>query len=141
MRKLIAHIKIFSIFIFLFITISSCKEKEEHGGAKGTIQVGEGSCAQPIDYSTRYYYNYNGYAYFIPAAYQDSLTSISIEELKHNSDSTSVANGEFTIALDPGTYMVYLQESKYSAVYDNKITIFFEKVTEQDFKFWHCTSY
>lgn len=108
------------LYFILILALFSCKEEDEqHAGAKGTIQIGEGGCAPPIDYSSRYYYNYNGYAYFIPSVYIDSLSSISLTQLKHSSDSTAVVNGSFTVALEPGTYMVRpLQEITLSKIHD-----------------------
>jgi len=133
--------------VFLFIIIGciflfSCKDDNINAGAKGTIEFGEGSCMPPIDFSSRIYLSYTGMAYFIETVYLDSLSSgISLDQLKASSDSAEVANGKFVLALEPGTYSIFLKEPHYSAVYDNNITVYLDKVTEQDYKFWHCTSY
>ena len=134
-------IKIISVLILITAILQSCKEDNISAGAKGMIEKGEGSCAPPIDFSSRYYSSYTGVAYFVETVYLDSLNTTSLEVLKHSSDSVEIKNGQYTLALEPGTYSVFLKEPEYSAVYNNKITVYYEKVTEQDFKFWHCTGY
>lgn len=111
------------------------------GGAKGLIECGEGSCASPVDYSSRYYTKYNGMAFFFSSSLMDSLSVMTFQEVKEMSDSTQVSNGKFSIGLDPGTYTIYLKEQYYTPVYDNTIIVYYEKVTEQEYKFWNCTSY
>lgn len=133
------------LLIFLSISIiliysSSCKSDNIKAGAKGNIQVGEGPCTQPIDYTSRYYYNYSGMVYFVEKASLDSIGGGSFNNLLKSSDSTEVENGSFTAALEPGTFYVLLKDRSYTGQ-NNVITIYYERITEQDFQYWKCTSY
>ncbi len=120
--------------------LSSCKDDNIDAGAKGRVEIGEGSCAQPVDYSSRYYYDYTGIIYFVDKTLLDSLGNGSYDDLLRNSDSTNVENGQFTASLQPGTFYVVMKDRYYTST-ENIIIIYFEQVTEQDFKFWKCTSY
>ena len=120
------------------LAVSSCKDDNIDAGASGNVEYGEGDCMPPIDYSSRVYYDYNGTIFFIEESYTDS--SLSYNYLKTISDSTIVENGEYVIDIQPGIYYVMPKEF-YSARPENKITVYLDKLTEQDFKFWHCTSY
>lgn len=123
--------------LFLF----SCRDDTVEAGAKGKIEIGDGSCAQPIDYSSRVYFAYTGKAYFVQKTALDSLGAGSLPALKHSSDSTDVSNGKYTVGISPGNYYLLLEDPGYGSVGENLITIYYERVTEQDFKFWKCTSY
>jgi len=132
---------IFFIIVMLFLL--GCKDDNIDAGAKGTIKIGEGSCAPPIDYSARYYFDYDGIAYFVDKTSLDSLGGSSYDQLLKNSDSTNVENGNYIASLSAGTFYVILKDRTYTNAdnYNRVINVYFEKVTEQDFEFWKCTSY
>ena len=131
---------IFLSFWMILMYSESCKSDNIKAGAKGNIQVGEGSCAPPIDYTSRYYYDFTGTIYFVEKASLDSIAGGSFSALLKSSDSTTVENGSFSAALEPGTFYVLLQDRSYTGS-NNVITIYYERVTEQDFQYWKCTSY
>ena len=67
----------------------------------------------------------------------------SYDQLLKNSDSTNVENGNYIASLTAGTFYVILKDRTYTNAdnYNRVINVYFEKVTEQDFEFWKCTSY
>lgn len=125
------------ILITLFI---SCSKDKYDTGIKGVVTYGQGDCMPIIDTTSRIYSNYSGTIYFIVKQDLDSLNNVDFDILKNSSVSSNSKNGEYSIELPTGTYVV-MPEDVYLYSSSNTITINSGEILIKDFKFWKCTSY
>lgn len=122
--------------LFLIINISlltfySCTSDNVISGLTGSIDYGLVNCS--LDQSFWEYTPYNGTLYLIN---KDSINTATYD-YKLLSDSTQVTDGNFTIALEPGHYYVFITE--YRAFnYNTEVTIYLNQLTEKHFTFHSC---
>lgn len=127
------------ILLLAFILISnlytlSCSPDLSKGGIKGVLKYGEGSCL--FDPNTRYYYNYNGMVYFVAQHTRDTFSG-SYNNILNISDSLMINNGNFSKALDPGTYYVCIREHLVFNE-DNMFSVNLNQTTEKTFWIFKC---
>ena len=133
--------KYLALLILLMITfISSCDKPDFETGIKGTVEYGSGDCMPIIDYESREYSNYNGKLFFIVKDELVSLAYENFDDLKKNSLSCNITNGDLQKELPPGTY-VLMPDDLYENSDNNTVTIELGEICHKDFQFWRCTSY
>ena len=116
----------------------SCESDNVLAGAKGEIKYGENICIQPVDSNAWYYSPYHGTVYFLNQSVLDT-TSQSISDLLLISPQSTVENGKYTVALDPGIYKIRLDVSA-TCRYTCSVTVGEKEMLEQDLWFVKCIS-
>ena len=132
------------VFPIFFVAFIGCEKDDSviniTTGLSGIVKYGTGDCMPIFDESSRVYNNYNGEIFFIVKSDLENLGNGDFDELKENSISKRIKNGNLKVQLPVDTFLVMPSDVYQYSDY-NTIIIKEGIVLEKDFKFWKCTSY
>lgn len=113
----------------------------------GEIGFGAGDCMPSFDAPEREYAPYNGKLFFVEITALKSLGDMqydansTLEELKESGISTEVKDGEYSVDVTPGTYVLLIPKLSYNNKKEQIVTAVSGIDQSKDLDIWECLTY